>query len=265
MRTSKKVKIDPMMSVLSPSGSSKGSSLTTSDYKAEIKYIVINDIISYKKQARVFFDEDSLNELADSIRSQGIIQPLQIIPSREISGKYEVVSGERRLKAAKMLGMDKVPCMVLDSKKDSELVAVIENVQRKDLNPLELSKALFDLTKNSKHGEKAAIANKLGVSPAFMSQHLSVYSLPEDVKDYLLSQKGVSLKYLLRLKKMDNEDEIREEVFKKKVIGVSRSVLKVTYDGNDFNVSVLNKNLLDKEALIKLKDSINDHLDNLAR
>lgn len=261
----KAAKPNPMMRALAPTKSNKGISLAVSDHRAEIKYINVDEIVSYGKQARVLFDEDGLKELADSIESQGIIQPLQIIPSKEHLGKYEVVSGERRLKAARMLKMEKVPCMVLDSKKDSELVAVIENVQRKDLNPLELASALFELTKDSKFGEKAELSSKLGISPAFLSQHLSVHKLPEDVKEYLLKKSDVSLKYLLRLRRIKDETQLKEEVFKKKAISSPRSVLKVTYDGDKFDMTLLNKNILDKENILKLKSSIEEYLQNLAR
>lgn len=237
-----------------------GISLATSDFRAEIKYLAPQDIFPYKKQARVVFNDDAIKDLAFSIKSQGIIQPLQVIPSETELGKYEVVSGERRLRAALLLEMDKVPCIILDSKKDSELVSVIENVQRENLNPIELAVSLNNLTNQAKHGQKAEIAVKLGVSPSFLSQHLSTMRLPEDVRSFLIKKEGVSLKYLLDLTKLKNEDEIRKKVFNKDKKEAYRSILKISYDGSDFKFDLLNRKRVTEEDREKLKKALENFM-----
>jgi len=255
--------INPMLRALKKP-KNMGISLAASDLRSEIKYINPNDINPYKKQARVVFKDDSIRELASSIKSQGIIQPLQVIPSEKDLGKYEVVSGERRLRAAILLEMDKVPCIILDSKKDSELVSIIENVQRVDLNPLELAISLSDLTNKAKHGQKGEVALKLGVSPSFLSQHISVMKLPLDVREFLLKKEGLSLKYLLELIKIDDDEVIRDRVFNSNKKAVYRSMLKVSYDGNDFKFDLLNKNKITDNDRAKFKKALEDFLSTLS-
>ena len=157
-----------------------GISLASQDTRGEIKFILLDMIIPFKNQARTIFDDKSIYELSDSIKSQGVIQPLQVIPSQEDVGKYEVVSGERRLKASKIAGLERAPCIVLDRKKDSNLVSLIENIQRENLNPVDLANAIGDLVKNSKHGEKSSIALKLGMNVSLFSQYLTclLYTSP---------------------------------------------------------------------------------------
>jgi len=261
MTSTKKTENNPMMRVLKKP-KNMGVSLVSSDSKSEIKFLDPNLIMPYKKQARVVFNDASINELAESIKSQGIIQPLQVIPSESDLGKYEVVSGERRLRAALLLKLDKVPCIILDRKKDSELVSIIENVQRQNLNPLELANAFVDLTKQSRHGQKAEIAQKIGVSPSYLSQHLSIAKLPEDVRNHLIKKDNISLKYLLELTKL-NENEIREKVFNKDKKSIFRSLLKVSYNGDEFKFDLMNKNKFDQEDIEKLKANLKKFSENL--
>lgn len=259
MRTTINKDINPMLRALKKPRN-MGISIAKSDFRAEIKYLSPQDIFPYKKQARVVFNDAAIKDLAHSIKSQGIIQPLQVIPSENELGKYEVVSGERRLRAALFLEMDKVPCIILDSKKDSELVSVIENVQRENLNPIELAISLNDLTNQSKHGQKSEIALKLGISPSFLSQHLSIMKLPEDVKKFLIKKEGLSLKYLLELIRLNNDDEIRRKVFNKDKKPLYRSILKVLYDGSDFKFDLLNKKRMTDSDREKLKKAVENFL-----
>jgi len=262
MRNTINKDINPMLRALKKP-KNMGVSIATSDFRAEIKYLAPQDIFPYKKQARVVFNDDAIKDLAHSIKSQGIIQPLQVIPSENELGKYEVVSGERRLRAALLLEMDKVPCIILDSKKDSELVSVIENVQRENLNPIELAISLYDLTNQAKHGQKGEIAIKLGLSPSFLSQHLSIMRLPEDVRNFLITKEGLSLKYLLELTKLNSDDEIRRKVFNKDQKPLYRSILKVSYDGNNFKFDLLNKKTVTETDREKLKQAVENFLFSL--
>ena len=105
----------------------------------EIMEISVEDIIPNRFQPRLTFDTEALNELANSIREHGIIQPLVV---RRLQNKYEIIAGERRYKAASLIGMKKVPCIVMNlNDTESAEVAVIENIQRKEMTPLEEAKS----------------------------------------------------------------------------------------------------------------------------
>ena len=98
-----------------------------------IKEINIESIKANKEQPRKYFDEESINELAESIKSLGIIQPITVRESED--GLYEVVSGERRLRAAKIAGLENIPCIIANiNNEENDLIALIENIQREDLN-----------------------------------------------------------------------------------------------------------------------------------
>jgi ParB family chromosome partitioning protein len=134
-----------------------------------------------KYQPRQNFDQDALQELADSIRAQGIVQPVVVRPE---GGHFELVAGERRWRAAQLAGLQKIPAVIreLDSKSAAAIGGLIENIQREDLNPLEEAQAFlrlieeFDLTHQQ-------VADSVGRSRAAVSNLLRLLDLAEPVKD----------------------------------------------------------------------------------
>ena len=113
----------------------------------EILEIRVEDIIPNRFQPRLTFDMEALNELANSIKEHGIIQPLVV---RRLQDKYEIIAGERRYKAATLIGLSKVPCIVMNlNDNESAEVAVIENIQRKEMTPLEEAKSWAKAKKGS--------------------------------------------------------------------------------------------------------------------
>lgn len=252
-----------MGAVLSRPSKKMGVSLASQDIRGEIKFILVDLIIPFKNQARTIFDDKSISELSDSIKCQGVIQPLQVIPSQEYSGKYEVVSGERRLKASKIAGLERVPCIVLDKKKDFNLVSLIENIQRENLHPVDLANAIGDLVKDSKHGEKSNIALKLGMNTSLFSQYLTIFNLPKSVKSKLLNMSEIPFYHILNLSKLKTEDEmlssLSKKVPKKKII----SFLKVKFENENLSIELMNKNYLTKERREKLKNSLSEFIQTL--
>ncbi len=156
---------------------------TASKNKAscQIQLIPHEDIKPNPHQPRVRFDYNELEGLACSIRSNGLLQPINV---RVLSdGSFELISGERRLRAARMIGMNKIPCVVMNvSDEQSALFAIIENVQRQNLDFFEEAVALERLMID--HGlSQEDIAKKLGKSPSTLSNKLRLLRLPEELRD----------------------------------------------------------------------------------
>ena len=152
----------------------------------KIQYLSIADIIPNPHQPRTIFDEDGLHMLADSIRAMGILQPLSV---RRADGHWELVAGERRLRAAKLAGLAEVPCLaVAVDTQSSSLLALMENLQRKDLNFLEESKALARLI-STFHLSQDDVAKKIGKSQSAVANKLRILKLPNDVLTVLCEGK----------------------------------------------------------------------------
>ncbi len=134
-------------------------------------------------QPRLRFDDEQLAELAESIRVQGIIQPL--IVARSIEGKFLIVAGERRWRAARRAGLAEVPVVIREVSDDRHLLelALVENLQRADLNPIEEAEALFALQNFGLAHEE--IASRVGKSRPSVSNSLRLLRLPEDVRDLM--------------------------------------------------------------------------------
>lgn len=142
-------------------------------------------IVPNPDQPRRFFDADGLEELANSIRIHGILQPLSVC--RKGGGRYELIAGERRLRAAKLCGLTEVPCLVMEvSREDSCLLSLIENLQRRDLDFWEEAKALEQLIQRYGLSQEEA-ATKIGKSQSAVANKLRLLRLPEEVLELLRS------------------------------------------------------------------------------
>jgi ParB family chromosome partitioning protein len=155
----------------------------TSKNKAncQIQLLQHDTILPNPHQPRVRFDFNELEGLAVSIRTNGILQPINV--RRLQDGKYELISGERRLRAARMVGITKIPCVVMDvSDEQSALFAIIENVQRQNLDFFEEAVAVEKLI--TQHGlTQEEIAKKLGKAQSTLSNKLRLLRLPEEMRD----------------------------------------------------------------------------------
>ncbi len=158
----------------------------------------VEDLAPNPVQPRRRFDEEELRELSESIRSYGILNPLTV---RLRCGKYELVAGERRLRAAKLAGLKEVPCLLVDvDMQDAGLLALVENLQRKDLDFLEEAEGLQRLIRMFGMSQEEA-ARRIGKSQSAVANKLRLLKLPPDVLD-ALRQNGLSERHgraLLRL------------------------------------------------------------------
>jgi len=161
---------------------------TSAEDKKESQYreLKIEDIIRDEDQPRREFSEEAINALAASIKEHGVLQP--IVVTKE-DGKYKIVAGERRWRAAKVAGLSKIPAVIrtLDSQNRLEL-SIIENAQREDLNAIELATAYAKL-KSQFNLSAGEIATKVGKSEQAIQNTLRLLNLPEDVKKIMVKEK----------------------------------------------------------------------------
>ena len=147
-----------------------------------ISYINIDSISTCPVQARKVFDEQALAELAESIKSYGVLNPLTV---RARSGRYELVAGERRLRAARLAGLNEVPCIVIDvNMEDASLISLIENLQRQDLDFIEEANGISQLISMFGMSQEEA-ARRIGKSQSAVANKLRLLKLPPDVLDDL--------------------------------------------------------------------------------
>ena len=147
-----------------------------------IDYIDINDIKPNSNQPRKTFDEDKLNELAASIEEHGLIQPLVL---RKAEKGYEIVAGERRWRAARKIGIREIPCIVRElTDEENMLLAIIENMQREDLNPIEEAEGIRQMIET--YGlTQEEVSKSVGKSRPYIANSLRLLRLPETVRKYI--------------------------------------------------------------------------------
>ena len=178
--------------------------------------ISIADIERNKYQPRTIFDDEKLNELSESIKINGIIQPIAVRVNKFEKGKYEVVAGERRLLAAQRAGLNEVPVFILDIDDQKSLeIAIVENVQRQDLNIIEEAKGYQRLVKEFGY-DHDKISKFMSKSRSHISNTLRLLTLPEDIIG-LLEEEKLTAGQARPLIGMPNASEIAESIVKKKV------------------------------------------------
>ena len=174
--------------------------------KNDILEIKISEIRSNPYQPRKTFNEETLQELADSIKQHGIIEP--VIVKKTIKG-YELVAGERRTKAAKIAGLETIPAVIKDFN-DQEMmeIALIENIQREDLNPIDEATAYQKIIELGNMTQEE-FAQKFGKSRSYVTNMLGLLTLPASVKK-LVESKEITMGHARALSKIENEDKIKE-------------------------------------------------------
>lgn len=171
------------------------------DNKDKIIHVPVEDILPNRFQPRLAFDEKELNELAASIAKYGIIQPIVL---RNIGDKYEIIAGERRFKASQLVGLTKVPAIINNTDDNTSAeIALLENLQRKNLTPIEEAQSYKKLIDRGFTQEE--IATKLGVSQSSIANKMRLLNLPKRVQDALLYGK-ISERHARSLLSLNNQD-----------------------------------------------------------
>ncbi len=166
----------------------------------------IDDVLPNRFQPRIKFNEDAINELSKSIKEHGVIQPIVVRP---IGDKFEIIAGERRYKASRMAGKTTIPAIITDlNDKDSAEVALIENVQRENLTPIEEAisyKKILDMG----YITQDALATKLGKTQSTVANKLRLLNLEDDVQEALLNEK-ISERHARSLLKLTDKDKQKQ-------------------------------------------------------
>lgn len=226
----------------------------------EIIEIPLEYIVPNRFQPRLTFDVEALNELANSIREHGIIQPLVV---RKLGDKYEIIAGERRYKAASLIGMTKVPCIIMDlNDNESAEVAVIENIQRKEMTPLEEARSFKKLLDRG-YLTQDDLARRMGKSQPAIANKLRLLNLDEVVQDAILNGK-ISERHARSLLKIQDKQEQRKilsEIIEKRLtVRQTDDLIKERYgiDTGELDMNKREPLLSTPEVKIPTNNIIND-------
>ena len=166
-------------------GRGLGSLLRDEDFITDENLLTVDldKLMAREDQPRKSFDDDSLKELANSIKADGVIQPIVV---RKVDDRYEIIAGERRFRASKLAGLEKVPVVVknVTDRKAREL-ALVENIQREDLNPIEEAISLKTLMEEYKLTQQE-LSDIIGKSRSYIANNLRLLNLSDHIKEYLI-------------------------------------------------------------------------------
>jgi len=197
------------------------TNILDSSSEDDIKQILLSEIRSNPYQPRKRFDEDALKELAESIKTYGVFQP--IIVKKSIKG-YDLVAGERRVKASKLAGMETIPAIIKDfSDELMREIALLENLQRENLTAIELAWAYKNIL-DSLDITQDELANKLGKSRSSITNTLGLLNLPAAVQDMVLDGR-LSMGHARELSKLDDREKVLE--YAKSIVNDNLSVREV--------------------------------------
>ena len=199
-------------------GLGRGLSSLIGETKSEvdIKKLSISNLVSNKFQPRKLFDEENLQELTNSIKERGIIQPIIVRKSKEDRSKYEIIAGERRWLAAQKAGLHEVPVAVIDADDLRSLeFAIIENVQRNDLNAIEEAQGYQRLIEDFSYDQEK-VAKFIGKSRSHIANFLRLLTLPTGVIE-LIKSKKISPGHAKILVGLENADFVAKKIIEKKL------------------------------------------------
>jgi ParB family chromosome partitioning protein len=213
--------------------------------------VSIGDLSRNPYQPREHFSEEKLKELANSIKKNGIIQPIAVRPNKTENGKYEIVAGERRWIAAQRAGLHKIPVIILDlSDVESLEVAIVENIQRDDLNPVEEARGYKRLNEEFKYDHES-ISKLMSKSRSHVSNTLRLLTLPTDVVA-MLEEGSLTSGQARPLIGISNASSIAEEIVSKNYSARKVEYLVRNKKGN-VKEKVIDTNILKAQEKIEKK------------
>ena len=243
-------------------GRGLSSLLGGSSKKINTNKVSIKDITRNKLQPRKHFDKESLDELANSIKKQGVIQPIVVRPDKTSEGKYEIIAGERRWLASQNAGLHEVPVVILnvDDVKSLEF-AIVENVQRRDLNPIEEAQGYQRLVNDYNYNQEK-LSQFIGKSRSYIANSLRLLSLPDDI--LLMVQEGdLSAGHARSLIGLSNSVEIAKKIVQKKLSVRQSEILVRQFRDKKFKlVRKKDSNILDLQKDLEEKTGLSVSINN---
>ena len=247
-------------------GRGLSSLLGDSSKKIETNKVLIKDLTRNKFQPRRQFAKESLEELTNSIKEQGVIQPIVVRPNKSSEGKYEIIAGERRWLAAQNAGLHEIPVVILnvDDVKSLEL-AIVENVQRQDLNPIEEARGYQRLVEDFNYNQEK-LSKFIGKSRSYIANSLRLLSLPQEVH-LMVEQGNLSAGHARSLIGLNNSVDIAKKIIQKKLSVRQSEILVRQFRDKKFKlISKKDSNVLavqkDLEEKTGLSVSINNKKNN---
>ena len=243
-------------------GRGLSSLLGDSSQKVQTNKIPIQDILRNQFQPRKNFNKSSLEELANSIKEQGVIQPIVVRPSSSQNGKYEIIAGERRWLASQNAGLHEVPVVILnvDDVKSLEF-AIVENVQRQDLNPVEESRGYQRLVDDFNYNQDK-LSKFIGKSRSYIANSLRLLSLPSEVLE-MVEQGNLSAGHARSLIGLNNSTELAKKIIQKKLsVRQSENLAKQYRDKKFKLISKKDPNILDLQKTLEEKTGLNISITN---
>ena len=246
-------------------GRGLSSLLGDSSKKVETNKVLIKDLTRNKFQPRRQFVKENLEELTNSIKEQGVIQPIVVRPDKS-AGKYEIIAGERRWLAAQNAGLHEIPVVILnvDDVKSLEF-AIVENVQRQDLNPIEEARGYQRLVEDFNYNQEK-LSKFIGKSRSYIANSLRLLSLPQEVH-LMVEQGNLSAGHARSLIGLNNSVDIARKIIQKKLSVRQSEILVRQFRDKKFKlISKKDSNVLavqnDLEEKTGLTVSINNKKNN---
>ena len=243
-------------------GRGLSSLLGDSPKKIDVNKVSIKDLTRNKLQPRKYFDKESLVELTNSIKEQGVIQPIVVRPNKLSEGKYEIIAGERRWLASQNAGLHEVPVVILnvDDVKSLEF-AIIENVQRQDLNSIEEARGYKKLIDDFNYNQEK-LSQFIGKSRSYIANSLRLLSLPDDVL-LMVEQENLSAGHARTLIGLNNSVDIAKKIIQKKLSVRQSEILVKQFRDKKFKlVSQKDSNVLDLQKDLEEKTGLNVSINN---
>ena len=243
-------------------GRGLSSLLGDTSKKIDVNKVSIKDLTRNRFQPRKYFDKDNLLELTNSIKEQGVIQPIVVRPNKSLDGKYEIIAGERRWLACQNAGLHEVPVVILnvDDVKSLEL-AIIENVQRQDLNSIEEARGYQKLINDFSYNQEK-LSQFIGKSRSYIANSLRLLSLPGDVL-LMVEQRILSAGHARTLIGLNNSVDIAKKIIQKKLSVRQSEILVKQFKDKKFKlVSQKDSNVLDLQKDLEEKTGLNVSINN---
>jgi len=238
-------------------GRGLSSLLGDTSKKIETNKVSINDLVRNKFQPRRNFSKENLEELTNSIKEQGVIQPIVVRPDKSSKGKYEIIAGERRWLASQNAGLHEIPVVILnvDDVKSLEF-AIVENVQRQDLNPIEEARGYQKLIDEFNYNQEK-LSKFIAKSRSYIANSLRLLSLPDEVL-MMVEQSNLSAGHARSLIGLPNAKTLAREFFEKK-LSVRQAEKLVKQFRDKKNIKLVPKkdiNILELEQALEEKTGL---------